>query len=60
MQGFAARTGLELSGFEIKAISDSRSLHGNGLHFGRGSSLPEKLDKSVSGRSKCLLVNTSG
>lgn len=28
--------------------------------FGRGSSFPEKLDKPVSGSSKCLLVNIWG
>ncbi|XP_025771689.1 palmitoyltransferase ZDHHC3 [Puma concolor] len=28
--------------------------------FGRGSPFPEKLDKPVSGRSKCLLVNICG
>lgn len=55
------KTGLELGIFEIKATSSSRTLHGNGLHFvWTGSSFPEKGDKPISGRSKCLLVNIFG
>lgn len=54
------KTGLELGGFQVKATSSSRKLPRNGLHFGRGSSFSEKLDKPVVGHSKCLPVSICG
>lgn len=59
-QGFPGKPGLQRGTLEIKAISNSRNLHRNSLHFGQGSSFPEKLDQPVSGGSKCLLVHICG